>query len=155
MRVETAVPVWREGFRFVWRRRVFGFMAILMTSALLSCSEELEVTAPGATIPALGWLTGSVTLLGNDGPANPPGSVTLYATPEDLALRVSRYGATLNRRSGEVRTYDFIVANVQPGSYYVLFCWTIGCGEYRDPGTGELRTIRIRAGRTTRLSFGL
>ena len=155
MRVDTAVPLRTEIRRSLSRHRVFGFMAILMASALLACSDEVEVTAPGPTLPAVGWLTGTVTLLGNDGPTHPAGNVTLYASPEDLAQRDSRYGATLVRRNGEVRAYDFVIANVIPGDYYVLFCWTVGCGEYREPGTGVLRTIRIRAGRTTRLNFGL
>ena len=155
MRVETAVQLRRGRSVTPLRRRIYGFVAVLMASVLLACSGDPEITAPGPTLPALGWLTGTVTLLGNDGPTHPPGYLTLYASPEDLAQRNSRYGGTLYRRDGDVRAYDFFVANVLPGDYYVLFCWTIGCGEYRQPETGALRTVRIRPARGTRLNFGL
>jgi hypothetical protein len=126
-----------------------------MASVLLACSDAPEVTAPTQTLPAVGWLAGTVTLLGNDGPTHPPGNITLYASPEDLAQRNARYSAVLNRRDGIVRVYDFAIGGISPGAYYVLACWTVGCGEYRYPESSVLRTVRIRPGRVTRLSFGL
>jgi hypothetical protein len=126
-----------------------------VVALVLACSEAPAPVAPGPTSPATGWLWGSVTLLGNYGPSHPSGYVALYSSPDDIPLRVPKYSATLYRRDGAVRVYDFVVANIAPGSYYVRACWTIGCGEYRQPETGALRTVRITAGRLTRLNFGL
>ena len=154
MRVDSAVPL-RGAIRALLRRRSAGFASLLIVSLLLACSEPLEVTVPPPTIPAVGWLTGSVSLLGNDGPSHPVGNITLYASPQDLEQRIAKYGAVLSRRDGVARVYDFVIGNVVPGDYYVLACWTIGCGEYRKPETGALRTVRVSAGRVTRLNFGL
>jgi hypothetical protein len=154
MRVETAVSLPGAPIRALLRRRSNAFVAMLIATVLLACNEPLEVTAPPIG-PSVGWLTGSVTLLGNDGPSHPNGNITLYASPQDLEQRVARYGAILNRRDGVVRVYDFAIGGIAPGEYYVLACWTIGCGEYRDPVTGALRTVRVSAGRVTRFSFGL
>ena len=155
MRVETAVPQQGAPIRALLRRRSTAFVTMLIASVLLACSEPLAVSAPSPTIPSVGWLTGSVTLLGNDGPTHPSGYITLYASPQDLEQRNARYGTVLHRRDGVVRIYDYAIGSIVPGNYYVLACWTIGCGEYRDPGTGALRTVRILPGRFTRLSFGL
>jgi hypothetical protein len=154
MRVETAVPL-RGAIRAPIRRRSAGLVSLLIVSVLIACSEPLEVSAPAATVPSVGWLIGSVTLLGNDGPSHPTGNITLYASPQDLEQRIAKYGTVLVRRDGVSRVYDFLIGNVVPGDYYVLACWTIGCGEYRKPETGALRTVRVSAGRVTRLSFGL
>lgn len=155
MRVETAVPLQGAPIRARFRRRSTVFVTMLVASVLIACSEPLDVSVPTPAIPSVGWLTGSVTLLGNDGPANPTGVITLYATPQDLEQRNARYGTVLHRRNGTARVYDFAIGSIVPGNYYVLACWTVGCGEYRDPGTGVLRTVRILPGRFTRLTFGL
>ena len=100
-------------------------------------------------------LVGTVTLLGDGGPTHPPGYLTLYASPQDLESRNSRYGTVLHRRSGSARVYDFAIGNILPGDYYVLACWSIGCGEYRYPGSSELQAVRVRRGTMTQLHFGL
>lgn len=105
-------------------------------------------------MPSVGLLSGSVSLLGNDGPTYPTGNITLYSTQEDLERRISKYASTLHRRTGIDRVYDFVIDSIVPGDYYVLACWTIGCGEYRD-AAGALRRVGIQAGRSTKLSFGL
>lgn len=153
MRVETAVPL-RGAIRAPLRRHGGGLVAVLMASLLLACSDPVEVTPP-PTSPSVGRLAGTVTLLGNDGPMHPSGHLTLYASPQDLEQRIAKYGAPLQRRNGAERVYDFAIESIVPGDYYVLACWTIGCGEYREPETGTLRTVRVSAGRVTRLNFGL
>ena len=154
MRVETAVPL-RGVIGAPLRRRRAGLVAVLMASVLLACSDPVEVTVPPPTLPSVGFLVGTVTLLGNDGPTNPAGHITLYASPQDLEQRIAKYGAVLIRRDGAVRAYDFAIGSIVPGDYYVLACWSIGCAEYREPGSGTLRTVRVSGGRVTRLSFGL
>jgi hypothetical protein len=154
MRVEPAVAL-RGAIRAPIRRRSAGLVSFLIVSVLIACSDPLDVTATAPNVRSVGWLTGSVTLLGNDGPSHPPGNITLYTSPQDLEQRHAKYGTVLIRRDGTARVYDFLIGNVVPGDYYVLACWTIGCGEYRKPETGALRTVRVSAGRVTRLNFGL
>ena len=134
-------------------RRRFPFFALLLALVMIACSDP---TSPPSQGPALrGSLAGSVTLLGEYGPSNPPGQLTLHKSEEDLQFHRAAYVAVLQRRAGPERVYDFVLAGVSPGEYYVLACFSIGCGPYSEPGTGALRTIRIQRGRITTLRFGL
>ena len=155
MRVGTAVPkegVQRAALTARWLPRA---VVLLIMTVVLACYDDNDPTAPPQTGPNIGWVTGSVTLLGDDGPTPLTGVITLHHTETDLELRIPQYGAVLHRRTADLRVYDFLIGNVAPGDYYVAACWTVGCGEYRDPATGALRTVRIRRGRTTRLHFGM
>ena len=139
-----------------WRRTFSRLFALLLLTVALACGDDaLPTTGPSPT-PSLGVLTGTVTLLGDDGPSDPPGHISLYASLEDLERRIARHDAPLVRRSGAARTYGYTISNIVAGDYYVMACWSsIGCGEYRTPGTGALRTVRIQRGRLTTLQFGL
>ena len=136
-------------------RRFSTLLALLLVMVALACHDDSpQPTAPSPQV-AVGTLSGSVTLLGNYGPSNPPGHIQLFTSREQLDRRIARYDAPLFRRSGPVRTYGFIFPGIAPGEYYVLACWSIGCGEYRERATGALRTVRVNGGRMTTLHFGL
>jgi hypothetical protein len=134
------------------RRLVLSF-GLLLAFVLIACSDPTSPPSKGAAYQ--GSLVGTVTLLGEDGPSNPPGRLTLHVTEDDLNYHRAAYTAVLLRRAGPERVYDFALAGVAPGEYYVLACFSIGCGPYSEAGTGALRRIRINAWRTTVLRFGL
>jgi hypothetical protein len=134
-------------------RRRFSSFAFLLAFVLIACSDPTSPSSQGAAVR--GTLVGTVTLLGEDGPSNPPGRLTLHVTEDDLNYHRAAYTAVLLRRAGPERVYDFAVAGLAPGEYYVLACFSIGCGPYSEPGTGALRRIRINPWRTTVLRFGL
>jgi hypothetical protein len=155
MRIDPDVSLKGAGSGAVAYRRLSRLVASLLVTLTLACSDSPLPSSPPAPLPAGGFLAGTITLLGDDGPTHPPGNVTLYASEHDLDLRIPRYATPLYRRSGTGRVYDFVIGNIVPGDYYVLGCWTVGCGAYHDPETGALRTVRIRRGLTTRLIFAL
>ena len=133
-----------------WGLSFVGLIAMLV---LVACGQETTATPEAA--PVAGTIVGSVTLLGSDGPESPTGRLTLHASLEDLQYHRGMYGVMLQRRPGVARAYDFVLTGVKPGAYYVLACFSIGCGEYRDPATGVLRQIRVDSRRMSVLHFGL
>src|SRR5687767_14387666 len=154
MRIDPNVPLRRTKSGAIVFRPLSRIAALSLVTLALACDDPVPPTSPPPR-PTVGVLSGTVTLLGDDGPPLPFGNLTLYASENDLDLRIPRYTALLHRQSETLRVYDFAIGSIVPGDYYVLACWAIACGEYRDPGTGVLRTVRIRRGVNTRLNFGL
>jgi hypothetical protein len=126
---------------------------LLILAALLGCRDAGPSSPPTSST---GLLAGTVTLLGSDGPPDPAGlDIQLFATTEELELRRPTFRAPLRRNALPGRSFDFSVSRVEPGEYYVIACCEVGCGDYRDPGTGAWRRVRVRASLTTWLTFGL
>jgi hypothetical protein len=151
MRTTSPAPT---GDRRISLRRRLAPLFVLFLLAVAAC-DDASPTSPQGRLALPGVLRGTVTLLGDVGPTHPPGTISLYGSLSELGQWMPQRSAQLIRRDGINRVYEFVVPGVAAGTYYVRFCWTIACGEYRNPVTGELRTVRIVPGRTTRLSFGL
>lgn len=131
------------------------FLSAVLVAALL----VLGCTDHGPVVPspiAGGALTGTVTLLGSDGPAHPVAiGIALYASREDLEARRPAYRAALERVASPARAFAYSFPTVAPGDYYLMACFAFGCGEYREPDTGALLSVAIRTGGVTKLAFGL
>ena len=97
-----------------------------------------------------------MSLLGSGGPSNPAArDITLYVSRADLESWTPAFRAALHAAPGVARTWEFEFPEVTPGSYFVRACFEFGCGEYREPGTGELRRVTVRGGQVTPLPFGI
>src|SRR5262245_16121358 len=119
-------------------RRSAVTVAMVASLAALACGAGGE--SPTSPVDMSGSVAGTVTLLGTAGPANPAGvGIKLYRSLEDLESRAARYQAVLVREPGVARVYRFAFPKVDPGPYYAEACFEIGCGEYRDPDSHDLR----------------
>lgn len=78
----------------------------------------------------------------------------LFSSLENYENRIPAYQAALSRVPGE-RKYEFVVPSVQPGNYFLVACFEIGCGDWRDSTTGQLRVIPVRAGDVASVHFRL
>jgi hypothetical protein len=140
------------------RRFTLPFIAALAL-VTAACKTEVDPLYPfpvPVPAPSAAALSGTVTLLGDDGPLYPFGiRMELYATRAAYESRTPTVVAPLWRVGGPQRVYRFEFPNLAPGDYYGIACWDFGCGDYRKPGTGELLRITIAPARTTYLHFGV
>jgi hypothetical protein len=127
-------------------RMIAKALMLALLAVTLGCSSR----DPAA--PALTRLVGSVTLLGQEDPGTPVGArLTLFLSREDLETGNAAYEIPLASRSGTNRTFDFASESVGGGQYFVSACFAFGCGQHRDPHTGQLIPVAVVAGRTNTL----
>ncbi|MEW5916277.1 MAG: hypothetical protein AB1762_07725 [Gemmatimonadota bacterium] len=117
-----------------------------------ACTNNDELTSPPPGAPAVGRLVGTVQLLGTEPVAGTGLHFSLYATLDDFEKRRAAHQASLTPATAP-RTFEYHIDAVREGWYYARACFVFGCGDYRNPGTGELLTIRVNARTSTVLNL--
>jgi hypothetical protein len=130
-----------------------GLVMLLVLAMAAGCRDSATEPLPGT---GHGSIAGTVTLLGSDGLPDARGtSLTLYTSLDDLDHGRPAYRGDLTRVAGALRLYHFDLHDVAAGDYFVVACFDFGCGDYRNPVTGELRAVRVNASSISELHFSL